>query len=136
MKESNICKSFNVFITKMILCASIDYKRKLFRANQFELEITPEIDNKISLSKTGKDIFCFIEEKVASHELEKVFELEEHYNAMKPLTNKEKEVIDLFVIKKLPVEEVAKIMGISESNVTTIKSRALERFRKNMKRGK
>lgn len=133
MIERNLCKEFTVFLTKLVFNASIDYRRKLIRIKEREQEITLDIENKVSLSNTGKGTFCFMEENVVSDEIEKIFELEEHYKAMKPLTKKQKEVIDLFVLKGLSVEEVAKIMGISESDVTTTKNRAIEKFKKNLR---
>jgi len=134
MAESDICKRFNVFITKVILNASIDYKRKLFKAVENELVIISEIENEISSSGTDEGIFSFIDENVASNELERVFAKEEHYSAMKQLTDKQKEILDLLVVKKLSVKEVAKMLGTTESNVKVTKLKAIRKFKQNLKR--
>jgi len=59
---------------------------------------------------------------------------EDLYSASRFLTRRQKEVIYYFYFTKIPIKDIAEILGISYRTVVNIKVQALEKLRKHMSR--
>lgn len=123
-----IRNSFTSFISKIIINTSINYKRKITYINKREEEL------KESFTDINNDILDTFVEEVNYLQLEKVFSNAKYTNAMSKLTDREKLILYLIVIEEKSVKDVAKILKLSENNVTIIKYRAKNKFLKNLKK--
>lgn len=123
-----IRNSFTSFISKIIINTSINYKRKITYINKREEEL------KENFTDINNDILDTFVEEVNYLQLEKVFSNTKYTDAMSKLTDREKLILYLIVIDEKSVKDVAKILKLSENNVTIIKYRAKNKFLKNLKK--
>lgn len=123
--------SFTAFITKIIKNTSINYKKKknyilkkeMYFSNELEIEGTIKIEE----NQLEESI-----EKINYLKLEEVFTKKEYYKAMKSLADKEKLVLYLSIIKKIPLKKIANLLKTNENNISKIKYRAKNKFLKNL----
>ena len=75
-------------------------------------------------------------EKIDYISLEKIFTKKEYYEAMKTLKLREKQVLYLNILKKLPLGKIAILLNTTENNIYKIKHRAKNSFKKNLENGR
>jgi len=81
----------------------------------------------------SKDDGSFLlENDITYSNIENFFTNENHYKAMKRLSDKEKLVLFLTIIEDKKEKDVAELMNISTEYVKTLKSRAIKRFITNL----
>lgn len=133
--SDNIYKyKFTKYINTIIKNTSINYFKKQKYIKQKELELI-ELDNVSSSYKDDGTIFL-CENTVSHKKLEDLFSNEEHYKAMKSLTDRQKLVLYLTILEKLSFESIAEILNIDVVTVRTTLYKAKKAFNKNLNEGK
>lgn len=128
--NEEIIGSFTNFIVKLIINASKDYKKSAYLKIN-EIPLFCELETKVSLSNFDNGTFCISEKDITYDKLEDYLENEDYYNAMKSLSNRQKYILYLLVVKCFSIKEVSKIIGITENNVSKTKTLAIKTFLKN-----
>ena len=64
---------------------------------------------------------------------EKAFSNPKYYEAMKKVSNRQKQALYLLVVDGLTTEEVGKILKTSPYNVRKLKEKAIKNFKKNLR---
>ena len=67
------------------------------------------------------------EEKIQENELKKVLK-----DTLQLLTEKERKVIELYYYEELTLKEISKVLGVSESRISQLHTKALLKMRKKM----
>ena len=67
------------------------------------------------------------EEKIQENELKKVLK-----DTLEFLTEKERKVIELYYYEELTLKEISKVLGVSESRISQLHTKALSKMRKKM----
>jgi len=118
---------FTAYIKAVIQNSSTDYKRKLLKSIEHEISVA-------DLSSLPQELLSYddssflLEKDITYSNIENLFTNEKYYRAMKKLSDKEKLVLFLTVIKEKKADEIAEIMNITKDNVWKIKSRAIKKF--------
>jgi len=128
---------FTAYIKSVIQNASTDYKRKLLRTIEKEISVS----DYTYISSTKELLSCddnsFLLEKDVTHiNIENLFTSENHYQAMKKLSDREKLVLYLSVVEEYKSENIAVIMNTTAENIWQIKSRAIKKFLCNLEKEK
>lgn len=124
-KEIRNC--FNEYISQVIKSKSIEYKRKLNKRIQREIQLSDEILDEESLMH-GPNCAIYEFNNISYRELEKIFTDVTFHDAMKKLPNKYKQVLYFFVFKEMNSEEVGRMLNITPANARKIKERAINKF--------
>lgn len=128
--------SFTAFIIKIIENTSNNYKKKLNYIWKSEIQFTEKLETEGIIKSEKSQIIDEISENINYLKLENVFTNKKYYNAMKKLESREKLVLYLIVIRKLPLKKVADILKTNENNISKIKYRAKNKFLKNLEDGR
>lgn len=128
--------SFTAFIIKIIENTSNNYKKKLNYIWKREIQFTEKLETEGIIKSEKSQIIDEISENINYLKLENVFTNKKYYNAMKKLESREKLVLYLIVIRKLPLKKVADILKTNENNISKIKYRAKNKFLKNLEDGR
>lgn len=133
--SDNIYKyKFTKYINTIIKNTSINYFKKQKYIKQKELELI-ELDN-VSLSYKDDGTIFLCENTVSHKKLEDLFSNEEHYKAMKTLTDRQKLVLYLTILEKFSYESIAEMLNIDVVTVRTTLYKAKKTFKKNLNEGK
>ena len=122
---------FTGYIKAVIQNAATDYKRKLLKSIEHEISVADFSSIPQELLSYDDNSFL-LEKDIIYSDIENLFTDEKYYRAMKGLTDKEKLVLFLTVIKEMKADEIAEIINITKDNVWKIKSRAIKKFLKNL----
>ena len=118
---------FTAYIKAVIQNSSTDYKRKLLKSLKKEILVS-DFSNLPKELLSYDDSSFLLEKDIRYSKIEELFTNEKYYRAMKRLSDKEKSVLYLTIIKDKKAEEVAEILNITKENVWKIKSRAIKNF--------
>ena len=75
----------------------------------------------------GNSHFIQPEEKIQENELKEVLK-----DTLETLTEKERRVIELYYYEELTLKEISRILGVSESRISQLHTKALQKMRKKM----
>lgn len=77
-----------------------------------------------------KDKFIYVE--IDINHLENIFTKKVYYEAMKSLSNIEKQILYLFVCEKKSLKQISKILKLSKKEVSILKDLAIKHFKDNV----
>ena len=123
-----IKRAFTIFIMKVVKHSSFDFIRKETLRNNRNVPLDEDIINKVSLSYFDDGTF-FVENYT---KLEKVMSKEQHRKAISKLSKREKQIINLLYIEEKSVEEISRILKISNKTILNTRNNALNKLRKDM----
>ena len=66
--------------------------------------------------------------------LENIFHNENYYRAMKIVPLKQRQILYLLFVKEYTIDEVAKMLKITSSNINKLKQNGIRDFKKNLKK--
>jgi len=118
---------FTAYMKAVIQNTSTDYKRKLLKTIEHEISVSDFSSLPQELLSYDDGSFL-LEKDITYSNIENLFTSEKYYRAMKKLSDKEKLVLYLTIIKEKTAGEVAEIMNTTKENVWKIKSRAIKKF--------
>lgn len=127
LNSKEIRNCFSEYISQAIKSKAIEYKRKLNKRIQRELQFSDEILNDESLMH-GPNCAIYEFNNISYRELEKVFTDVTFHDAMKQLPDKYKQVLYFFIFKEMNSEEVGNLLNITPTNARKIKERAINKF--------
>lgn len=120
-----VLKAFSTYIKLVVNHAAIDYARKLKSQKYNVISLSECVEKEMSLSMYDNGIFLFSE----IDDSDDIFSNSKYNRAFKKLTKKEQRILKLYSKNYTPYE-ISKVLKITQSNVTTIKSRAVIKFKK------
>lgn len=121
----HVLKSFSAYIKLVVNHAAIDYARKLKSQRYNVISLNECVEKEMSLSMYDNGIFLFSE----IDDSDIIFSNSKYNRAFKKLTKKEQRILKLYSKNYTPYE-ISKVLKITQTNVTTIKSRAIIKFKK------
>jgi RNA polymerase sigma factor (sigma-70 family) len=133
MPKDILKAQFTKYIEFVIKNTATNYFKKKRSISDKEVEL--EKNEEVSLSNIDDGTIFLLEKDISYSNLENVFTNQDHYFAMRQLTDRQKLVLYLSIVDSLSAKEIASIIGISEITVRTIKSKAIKLFIKNLKKG-
>ena len=66
--------------------------------------------------------------------LENIFHNENYYKAMKIVPLKQRQILYLLFVKEYTIDEIAKMLKITSSNINKLKQNGIRNFKKNLKK--
>ena len=123
-----IKRAFTIFVMKVVKHASYDFMRKETLRNSRNVPLDEDIVNKVSLSNYDDGTF-FVENFT---KLEKVMSKEKHRKAISKLSKREKQIINLLYIEEKSIEEISRLLNISNKTISNTRNNALNKLRKDM----
>lgn len=120
-----VLKAFSTYIKLVVNHAAIDYARKLKSQKYNVISLSECVEKEMSLSMYDNGIFLFSE----IDDSDNIFSNSKYNRAFKKLTKKEQRILKLYSKNYTPYE-ISKVLKITQTNVTTIKSRAIIKFKK------
>ena len=129
--DEEIIGSFTNFIVKLIINASKDYKKSMFKKSISEIPMSSELETRVSLSINDKGIFCPFEDNIPYNKLENYLQNKNYYCAMKSLSDRQKHILYLSIVEQLSIKDISKLLKITENNVSKTKTLAIKTFLKN-----
>ena len=121
----HVLKSFSAYIKLVVNHAAIDYARKLKSQRYNVISLNECVEKEMSLSMYDNGIFLFSE----IDDSDNIFSNSKYNRTFKKLTKKEQRILKLYSKNYTPYE-ISKVLKITQTNVTTIKSRAIIKFKK------
>lgn len=120
-----VLKSFSSYIKLVANHAAIDFARKLKSQKYNVISLNECVEKEMSLSCVDSDIFHFNE----FYDLDNAFSDSKYNRAFKILSKKERIILQLYAKDYTP-NDISKVLKITKTNVTTIKNRAILKFKK------
>ena len=120
-----VLKAFSTYIKVVVNHAAIDYARKLKSQRYNVISLNECVEKEMSLSMYDNGIFLCSE----IDDSDDIFSNSKYNRAFKKLTKKEQRILKLYSKNYTPYE-ISKVLKITQTNVTTIKSRAIIKFKK------
>ncbi len=130
MLEDRDVKEFIAFVNIMIKNTRIDYIKRINSLNN-NIVFVEDIQE-VSLS-FDNDGFASFFEQYNYNEIEKNMTDEKQSKAIGKLSDKEKEILDLIVIKEIPIKEVAEKFNTSIWNIYKLKDKIIKKIKKELK---
>ncbi len=125
-----VINSFKAYIKLVANHAAINYAKKL-KAQKYKIVSLSElVEKELSLSSENNDSFLFAEIHIDN--AGDSFTNPKYAKAFRKLSKKEQNVLILYS-NNYSVNSISKKFKITETNVTTIKSRAVNKFKKYLK---
>lgn len=128
---AEIIKEFKVFLKKLVLNASIDFKRKINSSERKEIVYSDLIDKKATFSLTDNDAFFSIVDEVDSENIENIILNPNIKNVINNLSKKEKEIL-YCMYKKLNNKEISLKLHLTEKTIRNKKTIIRNKIRSRM----
>lgn len=128
-----VVNSFKSYIKLVVEHSSIDFARKIKSKKYMLISLNEvSVEKEASLLLSNNDASISLEDKVDEKNAINLFENTKYAKFFEKLTNNEKKVLNLFS-RNYSIKQIARILNISETNVTTIKYRAMQKLKEMMR---
>lgn len=121
-----VVNSFKAYIKLVANHAAIDYARKIKSQKYKVISLNELRESEVSLSREDSDTFVLPETTI-----DEIFTNYNYAKAFKKLSEVEKKVLYLYS-KNSSINEISKRLKLTKSNVTTVKNRAITKFKRNI----
>lgn len=131
--ENSLEKRFSVYLKKVLKGYSIKQKKKYQRNTENDYELSDKEIVKLSYRKYLQNENEEWENiDVDENHLENIFHNEEYYKAMKRVPIKQRQILYFLIVKEYSTNEVAKIFKTTSNNISKLKIKAIENFKRNL----
>ena len=132
--ENELEKRFTTYLNKILKGYANRQKIKY----QNEINITKNLSNaditKLSYKNYLLNNNSFEDIDVDINHLENIFHNENYYKAMKIVPLKQRQILYLLFVKEYTIDEIAKMLKITSSNINKLKQNGIRNFKKNLKK--
>lgn len=126
---NKVVNSFKAYIKLVVEHSAVDFARKVKSKNYKIVSLNEIVEKEASLLMNNNDASFSLEDSFDERNELNIFTNSKFAKAFEKLSNNEKRVLNLYS-KNYEPNQIAKILNISLTNVTTIKSRAIQKFKK------
>lgn len=131
--ENSLEKRFSVYLKKVLKGYSIKQKKKYQRNTENDYELSDKEIVKLSYRKYLQNENEEWENiDVDENHLENIFHNEKYYKAMKRVPIKQRKILYFLIVKEYSTNEVAKIFKTTSNNISKLKIKAIENFKRNL----
>ena len=131
--ENSFEKRFSVYLKKVLKGYAIKQKKKYQRNIENNHELSDKEIVKLSYRKYLQNENEEWENiDVDENHLENIFHNEKYYKAMKRVPIKQRQILYFLIVKEYSTNEVAKIFKITSNNISKLKIKAIENFKRNL----
>ena len=132
--ENELEKRFTTYLNKTLKGYANRQKIKY----QNEINITKNLSNaditKLSYKNYLLNNNSFEDIDVDINHLENIFHNENYYKAMTIVPLKQRQILYLLFVKEYTIDEIAKMLKITSSNINKLKQNGIRNFKKNLKK--
>lgn len=126
---NKVVNSFKSYIKLVVEHSAVDFARKIKSKKYKIVSLNEIVEKEASLLMSNNDASFSLEDSFDERNELNIFTNSKFAKAFDKLSNIEKRVLNLYSRNYEP-NQIAKILNISVTNVTTIKSRAIQKFKK------
>lgn len=131
--ENSLEKRFSVYLKKVLKGYSIKQKKKYQRNTENDYELSDKEIVKLSYRKYLQNENEEWENiDVDENHLENIFHNEKYYKSMKRVPIKQRKILYFLIVKEYSTNEVAKIFKTTSNNISKLKIKAIENFKRNL----
>lgn len=133
MDNKEIEKRFSTYLKKILKGYSNKQKLKYLREINTNSELSDKQINKLSYQNYLQNNIDEIDNiDVDINHLENIFHNERYFEAMEKVPLKQRQVLYLLVVKQYNLSDVAEIFKTTTSNISKLKRKAINNFKKNL----
>ena len=131
--ENSLEKRFSHYLKKVLKGYAIKQKKKYQKNTENNYELPDKEIVKLSYRKYLQNENEEWENiDVDENHLENIFHNEKYYKAMKRVPIKQRQILYFLIVKEYSTNEVAKIFKTTSNNISKLKIKAIENFKRNL----